>query len=314
MYYNEKNNEITRVYIGVDHGNRQIKTKNCTFVSGLTESDVMPPATNDVLQYNNKFYTLSHRRIPYARDKTKNQDFFVLTLFAVAEELIARKYPDGAYDICLGVGLPLAHFSMLKEGFQKYFLNRGRLNIKYKNRSFYICIQQAMVLPQGYAAMIHQFDKAASVSKLYIVDIGGYTTDVLLLRNGSPDVQTCTSLEMGVIKYYSYVIQKVYSQFDMALDEDHINEMLSSDSTDYPPEIVAIVYDEARKYAENIVNQLRELGYDLRVDKSYFTGGGSLLFKRFIADTGKVTKASFAQNISDNALGYEWAVSKLSKG
>ena len=34
---------------------------------------------------------------------------------------------------------------------------------------------------------------------MFIVDIGGYTTDVLLLRNGKPDLQFCRSLESGVI-------------------------------------------------------------------------------------------------------------------
>lgn len=309
---NEKNS-ITKVCIGVDHGNRQIKTKNCTFVSGLTVSDLMPPATKDVLFYNNKYYTLSHKRIPYARNKTENDDFFILTLFAIAEELIARKFPDGYFDISLGVGLPLSHYSSLKDTFKRYFLNRGRLYFKYKGREFYVCVEHVHVYPQGYAAMIHQFEKVVNVSKMYIVDIGGYTTDILLLRRGSPDMQACTSLEMGVIKYYRSVIDKVYTQFDITLDEDHINEILANPNADYPPEIISMVYEEAQKYSENLVNQLRELGYDLRIDKSYFAGGGSLLFKPFLVSTNKVTKATFADNINDNALGYEWAVEKIAQ-
>lgn len=310
---NDNKNAITKICIGIDHGNRQIKTKNHTFVSGLTESDVMPPATKDVLFFNNKYYTLSHDRIPYMRDKTKSNDFFILSLFAIAEELIERKYPDGYYDIALGVGLPLSHYSTLKDSFKSYFLNRGRLNLKYKNRIFYICIENVSIYPQGYAAIIYQFNKVATVSKMYVIDIGGYTTDVILLRNGSPDMQACTSLEIGVIKYYNLVKNKVYAQFDIALDEDHVNEILTNPNADYPPEIIAIVYEEAQKYADTIVNKLRELGYDLRIDKSYFTGGGSLLFKPFINSNPKVTKASFAEGINDNALGYEWAVQKISE-
>lgn len=311
----DNKNTISTICIGVDHGNRQVKTKHRTFVSGLTESDVMPPATKDVLHFKDKFYTLSHERIPYMRDKTSTNDFFILTLFAIAEELIARKYPDGYYDIALGVGLPLSHFSTLKNSFKEYFLNKGRLDLEYKNRSFHICIAHVSVYPQGYAAMIHQFERVANTSKMYIIDIGGYTTDVLLLREGSPDMQACRSLEIGVIKYYNQVISRVYSMFDMALDEDHINEILSNPnaSDEYDPKVIAIVYEEAQRYADSLVNKLRELGYDLRVDKSYFTGGGSLLFKPFLKSNEKVSKASFAEKINDNALGYEWAVEKIAE-
>lgn len=35
--------------------------------------------------------------------------------------------------------------------------------------------------------------------RVFIIDIGGYTTDVLLLRNGKTDMQFCRSLETGII-------------------------------------------------------------------------------------------------------------------
>lgn len=58
--------------------------------------------------------------------------------------------------------------------------------------------------------------------RLFIVDIGGYTTDVLLLQNGKPNLQFCRSLEMGVITMNNEVIHKVNSQFDMLIDDEHI--------------------------------------------------------------------------------------------
>ena len=46
-----------------------------------------------MLQYGGKYYTLVDERIPYRRDKTEDERFFVLTLFAIAKEIEAR----GAY-------------------------------------------------------------------------------------------------------------------------------------------------------------------------------------------------------------------------
>lgn len=76
--------------IGVDHGNKQIKTVHCNpFVSGLKQS-VTRPFGQNVLRYQNTYYTLSTERIPYRKDKTEDDRFFILTLFALAGEIEAR--------------------------------------------------------------------------------------------------------------------------------------------------------------------------------------------------------------------------------
>ena len=75
--------------ISIDHGNKQIKTLNRTFTSGLLERDNRPAFGEDILCYEGKYYTLSEERIPYMRDKTKDKRFFILTLFAIAYEIEA---------------------------------------------------------------------------------------------------------------------------------------------------------------------------------------------------------------------------------
>ena len=96
--------------IGVDHGNKQIKTVHCApFVSGLQQSMTRPFGPS--LQYGGNYYTLSNERIPYRKDKTGDDRFFILTLIAIAEELTARGVDEKElYHIQLPVGLPPAHF------------------------------------------------------------------------------------------------------------------------------------------------------------------------------------------------------------
>ncbi|MFQ7747913.1 MAG: hypothetical protein ACLRJV_11980 [Eubacteriales bacterium] len=68
--------------IGVDHGNKQIKTVHCNpFVSGLQQSITKPFGQS--LQYRDNYYTLSSERIPFRKDKTEDDRFFVLTLIAM---------------------------------------------------------------------------------------------------------------------------------------------------------------------------------------------------------------------------------------
>ena len=78
---------IKRIRIAIDHGNRNIKTVHTVFTTGISESDISPGRGIDYLEYNGKFYVPSNRRIPYQRDKTADQRFFLLTLLGIAKEL-----------------------------------------------------------------------------------------------------------------------------------------------------------------------------------------------------------------------------------
>ena len=92
--------------ISIDHGNKQIKTIHCNpFTSGLTESDVQPYG-RDVLKYREKYYQISDQRIPYHRDKTEDDRFFILTLFAIAGEIEATgNYTNSIIRVQLAVTL-----------------------------------------------------------------------------------------------------------------------------------------------------------------------------------------------------------------
>ena len=69
--------------ISIDHGNKQVKTiHHAPFTSGLVCSEVRPFG-GETLTYQGRYYTLTDQRIPYRRDKTEDERFFVLTLFAV---------------------------------------------------------------------------------------------------------------------------------------------------------------------------------------------------------------------------------------
>lgn len=105
--------------ISVDHGNKSIKTPNALFTSGLIVSEGLQGFKTDYICWNNKYYTLTEQRIAYLRDKTEDERFYVLTLFAIAKELERRKVPEtlNPIDITLLVGLPPAHYEQLHSRF-----------------------------------------------------------------------------------------------------------------------------------------------------------------------------------------------------
>ena len=58
------------------------------------------------------------------------------------------------------------------------------MNFAYNNRPMSIVIRNVFVYPQAYAAVVPQSGQLLKTLRMFIVDIGGYTTDVLLLRIG----------------------------------------------------------------------------------------------------------------------------------
>ena len=69
-----------KIIVPIDHGNRNMKTEHKIFTSGFLEGDCRP-ALGEYLQYDGRYYALTEQRIPYMRDKTLDDRFFILTLF-----------------------------------------------------------------------------------------------------------------------------------------------------------------------------------------------------------------------------------------
>ena len=221
--------------ISIDHGNKQIKTiHHAPFTSGLVSSRT-EPFNGETLQYQGIYYALSNQRIPYRRDKTDDDRFFVLTLFAIAYELQpAAINHAGIIRIQLAVGLPPAHYGAQQTKFSAYFLNRGPVQFIFHGIEYNILIDEVSCYPQSYAAAVTVFQTLQTSPRALIVDIGGFTADYLQLCNGRADLNICDSLENGVILLYNKIRSKVAAELDLLLDETEIDAALLGQPTVQP--------------------------------------------------------------------------------
>lgn len=291
--------------IAIDHGNYAIKTVHHSFVSGLSEHTAKPPITDEILEYEGKYWTLSGRRLNYMRDKTQDERYFILSLFAIAKELERSGVYQPVENIQLAVGLPPEHYGVLKEKFSGYFQRNNIVKFVYKDKPYSIIIDRVMVFPQAYAAVVPQSSLIVNTFRVFVVDIGGYTTDVLLLKNGKPDLQFCRSLETGIITMNNEIIRKVGAVHDMRIEDEHISAVLQGRETILPEEVKNTICGATKIHAQDILNQLRELQVDLRSNPVIFIGGGSILLKPFLETSPLVAKADFVESPNANALGYE---------
>lgn len=291
--------------IAIDHGNSLIKTPVADFVSGVMEHSVKPPVTDEVLTFQGRYWTKSGKRLSYMRDKTRDEKFFILTLFAIAMEMERKGKYAPLEHIQLAVGLPPEHYGILRDKFAEYFKNRGLLEFHLGERFYRIQINDVFVFPQAYAAVVPRSATIVKSVMVFIIDIGGYTTDVLLLRNGKPDMQFCRSLETGIITMNNEIIRRVSALHDMRIEDEHIRAVLMNEAVILPEEIKETIRMQAREHTQDILNQLRELQIDLRANPSVFLGGGGVALKQYIEESPLVNQTDFIEDGHANAIGYE---------
>ena len=81
--------------------------------------------------------------------KTEDDRFFILTLFAVAEELHRKeRYGEEVVHVSLAVGLPPAHYGAQNQSFIRYFSGRGiviAINIVFHLLFYFILILYAWI-------------------------------------------------------------------------------------------------------------------------------------------------------------------------
>ena len=231
------------------------------------------------------------------RDKTLDDRFFILTLFGIGKELEKRTQPqkDTIYQVELPVGLPPKHYGALYEKFGQYFVRPGVQRFTFNKREYLVQITKAAVFPQDYAAAMTIYPQIAAYNRVVTVDIGGFTLDYLLLREGRPDLSVCDSLEMGVITLYNRIVSRANSELDVLLDETDIDTIICDKNSDYSNSVIKLVKQMT----------FRERGIDLKTGCIVFIGGGSKLLKPYLENTDKVGKCVFIDDICANAKGYE---------
>lgn len=91
--------------IGIDHGWSNMKTATQIFTTGVKEITTEPAFYDDVVELDGKYYKVGGKRLEVRDTKVENDNFYLLTLAAVAKELNRRGMKNA--DVLLSVGLPL---------------------------------------------------------------------------------------------------------------------------------------------------------------------------------------------------------------
>ena len=132
------------IIIGIDHGYYAIKTAHCSFPAGLTSYGEHEPYTRQgLLEFGGCFFVCGTGRQPIQRDKTINDNYYLLTLAAIAKEIRQRGLPPEC-SVRIAAGLPLTSFGRDKPKFKDYLLRSNQpVNYKFEGVEYSITIHFA---------------------------------------------------------------------------------------------------------------------------------------------------------------------------
>ena len=109
------NRNETIMVIGIDHGYGNMKTATRCFPSGVARYDKEPIFQNNLLVYNGMYYQIGEEHKEFCAEKTQDEDYYVLTLAAIARELDGKGMNRAKVHIA--AGLPLTWVATQKEDF-----------------------------------------------------------------------------------------------------------------------------------------------------------------------------------------------------
>ena len=298
--------------IGVDHGYAAMKSAHVSFPTGLVEYEHEPYTQQDVLEYNGKFYVVGSGRQPLQKDKTLTDDYYLLTLAAVAKELACRK-ADATASVHLAAGLPLTSFGRDKKKFRAYLLRDGRpVFFRFEGSAYTVRITEVSLFPQGYAAVLTQPDLLNEPSVI-LADVGGWTVDLMRLDNRIPNAATCRSLELGMIRCLDESAEQVRRSLGLSMTAAQIESVLCGEASSVDDNAKQIIHREADGYTRRLLSAIAESGLDARAMPAVFLGGGAALLKRRVRATEGLCRPVILDDVCLNAKGYERLVGQLTR-
>lgn len=244
--------------IGIDHGYGNIKTANHIFESGVIAKESVSELAGMIVEYEGKFYEIGSTHKEYQMDKIWDEDYYILTLAALAKELKDRGLCHAT--VILVVGLPIKWMGEQGATFRKYLMKNKEVTFKCNDIRYHVKIEDVEVYAQGFAAIAENLKDYNGFN--IIADIGNGTMNVIFVVDGIPDSARYYTERFGVdccvIEMRSELTNKVHT----VVDDRIVKKVLKDGTADIGEKYLIAISECATDYTEKIMRKLREYGYN----------------------------------------------------
>ena len=296
--------EYKPVILGIDHGYGNIKTAHRIFLSGVDRLAGEAITEESILRYKGCCYAIGESHLTYLGEKTGSDDFYILTLAAIAEELRYRGMNEA--NIILAAGLPLAWTMSQGKSFRQYLQQEKDLEFDYKGKHYHVYISRVYTFPQGLA---ETYALGSLDGENMIVDIGNGTMNVARISNGIPIEKSLVTENFGVSICVRNIQQAISKFLGRNVEERVIENLIRSGCKGRGDNISKITEEYAGEYAREIARRLAVHGFETGYMRLYVFGGGGCLLKNY-SDYTEDDNVIFNEDICANAKGYEFLARK----
>ena len=290
--------------IGIDIGNYQIKTsENIIFDSKVTTEKFFGTDA-DKLTLSNKTYYLGEGNLEIEARKFDKENFLPLLLGAICKS-------TDADTIDLALGLPIIQFKDKETRTELINMLQGNsYKVIYNNIPSTKFIRSVQVFPEGISGYLYLKNQgllnAVGYRDAILIDVGGKTTDIALIKNNKATLPT--SVNVGTIDIY-YSIAKALREryYDAKIDVEKIQDYLDKGFY-YKGEKQDITFaiNTTKVLFKQIYDELK-INYSIETEAVVVIGGGAKIlgsaFKKNIP--GIKIMENIDRDIFSNAKGYK---------
>ena len=276
-----------------------MKTAHRVFRTGVECMEEEPIVSKNFVRYRDKFYVIGESHLVYQGNKTDSEDFYILTLAALAEELKFRGLHET--NVILAVGLPLAWMKNQGAGFRRYLMKEQELHFEFRKERYHVHLCGVEIFPQGFAAVINL---GAMQGMNMLADIGNGTMNVMQIVDNKPLEKSLVTDKFGVGICMKEIQKELSKENGEDIPEMLIEPLLRKGLQGRTDNIAKKVEYIAKKYTENIRKRLTDYGYKEELVHLYVIGGGGCLLQNY-SDLGEKAGVTFITDICANAKGYE---------
>ena len=294
--------------IGVDLGNCNIKTSKGIIVPSLiTKGENYLISTGYQITFNNEVFIIGEGDYDTNLDKIEKEN--LLPMLTLALGLSTKEQV-----IRIVLGLPINQYRSKKDKMLEVIEDNKILNFILNGEERTIYIEDAAIFPEGvatYYSLDIEKRKALVDKDLIVLDIGGRTTDIALLKAGKKrSVAKSISLDVGMINIYNDLINEINSQYTLALNiEDAENIIKNGLEVDGERKDTGFIKNIIRNNIERVFKELN-ISYPVRTRPILVTGGGGRSFFKSIKK--RYPSAVLVEdNLFSNAIGYKKVGEKL---
>lgn len=263
---------------GLDVGNSTCESNTgIIFDSKITTVEPMTPTNKLVI--DGKAYWIGEGTMDTTFKKVNKENYinFMYCLLALSTSTVHNK---------IVLGLPLSQYSNDRSELINMVLANSEKIVNINGEEKPLIIDDVAIMPEGISTLPEGIDSI-------IIDVGGLTTDVALVRYEREvrKIIKPISIATGTINLYTDFINKINSKYSLDLKIDDAERILDKGLIlDGKKEDINFALEMYQEFYNDLINQL-QVGYSIRTNPISLTGGGATIIHDKL-------KASYGESVT----------------